>query len=37
MTTTVSTRATAAPAQPGPAVARLGWRIRFGLLAVIWG
>ncbi len=37
MTTTVSARAIAAPAQPGPAVARPGWRIRFGMLAVIWG
>jgi hypothetical protein len=37
MTATVSARATAAPAQSGPAVARLGWRIRFGMLAVIWG
>lgn len=37
MTATVSTPATTSPAQPDPAVARLDRRIRYLMLAVIWG
>jgi drug/metabolite transporter (DMT)-like permease len=37
MTTTIAVPATTPPAEPGHRGARLDWRVRFLLLAVIWG